>query len=307
MHAVFAIEPDAINNWHDLRYVLEKFGYSKGLLIARFPKTWMSLVMEACRQNGLGDVELKRIEEKLRQAKDDRSVRMGLSSAGDNWLGKVLNEAVMAKVTEVLVRDKHDAERLHCLAEVDEALFDNRRDVQVKRNAQALADAARYVLLSADRIVLVDPYFQSEAKCCKVLKAMLDLCREQSHRLVEVKIFTSQKTDKRQVDLIAGDYERLLGGMLEQGVRIRIYLLPDSDLDHDFHARYVLSQRAGLRFDRGFVEPVDHGQREHMTDIACLDESRVAELGSRYLVFDDELVGVECISLPLNRYGVARG
>jgi len=27
MHAIFAIEPEAINNWHDLRYAVEKFGY----------------------------------------------------------------------------------------------------------------------------------------------------------------------------------------------------------------------------------------------------------------------------------------
>jgi hypothetical protein len=299
MHALFAIEPQAINNWHDLRYALEKFGYSKGLLIARFPKTWMRLVMEACQCNGLGDVELKRIEEKLRQAKDDRLVRMGLPFAGDDWLGNAKNDAVRESLSAILVRDKFEAERFHCLAEVDEALFDNRRDVQVKRNAQALAEAARYVLLSSDRIVLVDPYFQAKPKCCKVLQAMVDLCREQEHRLVEVSIFTAQSTDERRVDLIAADYESMLEGVLDQGVCLHIHLLPDAALGQDFHARYVFSQRAGLRFDRGFVEPPDHGQREHLTDVACLDESRVAELNSRYLATEDGLADAENISLPL--------
>lgn len=299
MHALFAIEPDAINNWQDLRYALEKFGYGKGLLIARFPKTWMRLVMEACKRNGVRDVELKRIEEKLRQAKDDRLVRMGLPFAGDDWLLNVQKNAVYESLTAVLVRNKHALERFHCLAEVAEALFDNRRDVQVKRSAQALAEAARYVLLSADRIVLVDPYFQAKPKCCKVLEAMVDLCREQEHCLVEVSIFTAQSTDQRRVDLIAADYERMLAGVLEQGVCLRIYLLPDADLDQDFHARYVFSQRAGLRFDRGFVEPADHGQREHLTDVACLDENRVAELNSRYSATKNGLANAESIILPL--------
>lgn len=299
MHAIFAIEPDAINNWQDLKYALEKFGYSKGLLIARFPKTWMRLVIEACKRNGVRDVELKRIEEKLRQAKDDRLVRMGLPFTGDDWLINAKNDVVCDSLSAVLVRDKLETDRFHCLADVDEALFDNRRDVQVKRNAETLAETAHYVLLSSDRIVLVDPYFQAKPKCCKVLEAMVNLCRKQEHRLVEVSIFTAQSTDKRRVDLIAADYEMMLRSVLEQGVCLRIHLLPDADLDQDFHARYVFSQRAGLRFDRGFVEPTDHGQRGHLTDIVCLDERRVAELNSRYLTDEDGLDNANFITFTL--------
>lgn len=299
MHTIFAIEPDAINNWQDLRYALEKFGYSKGLLIARYPKSWMRMVMDSCRSNGVGDVEIKRIEEKLRQAKDDRLVRMGLPFAGNDWLGNAKNDAVLESLSGVLVRDKSEVARFHCMAEVDERLFDNRREVQVKRNAQALAEAARHVLLSANRIVLVDPYFQAKPKCCKVLEAMVNLCHQQEHRLAEVSIFTAQSTDERSVKLITADYERLLDGVLKQDVCLRIHLLPDADLDQDFHARYVFSQRAGLRFDRGFVEPPDHEQREHLTDVACLDEHRVAELNSRYLTAEGVLANANCITFAL--------
>lgn len=155
------------------------------------------------------------------------------------------------------------------------------------------------MLLSSDRIVLVDPYFQAKAKCCRVLEAMVDLCRQQGHRLVEVSVFTAQSTDERRVDLITADYERMLGGVLRQGVCLHIHLLPDAALDQDFHARYVFSPRAGLRFDRGFVEPPDHGQREHLTDVVCLDEGRVADLNSRYLPTENSLANAESIFLPL--------
>lgn len=298
MHAIFAIEPDAINNWQDLKYALEKFGYSKGLLIARFPKPWPRLVIEACERRGVGDVERARIVEKLRQAQNDRLVRLGLPFDGDDWIANAKQDGVRERLSAILVRDKNDAERFHCLAEVEEALFENRRDVQVKRNAQALAEAARYVLLSSDRIVLVDPYFQAMPKCCKVLEAMVDLCRQQEHRLVEVSIFTAKSTDDRRVDLIAADYGRMLDAILRQGVCIRIHLLSDAALDQDFHARYVISPRAGLRFDRGFVELPDHGRRQHLTDVVCLDERRVAELNSRYLETDDGLANAESIVLP---------
>lgn len=298
MHAIFAIEPKAINNWRDLKYTLEKFGYSNGLLIARFPKTWMRLVMEACQGNGLGDVELKRIEEKLRQAKDDRLVRMGLPFAGDDWLCNVKNNAVCESLSAVLVRDQMEVERFHCLADVDEALFRNRRDVQVKRNAQALAEAARYVLLSSGRVVLVDPYFEAKPKCCKVLQAMARLCREHKHHLDEVVIYTTSSSSKRHANHDVSDYKRLLASELAEGIKLRIYTLPADSLDHDFHARYLFNQLAGLRFDRGFEEPEMHHKREHLTDIACLDEAMVVSLNKQYSASGNDQEGNYCINLP---------
>jgi len=76
-------------------------------------------------------------------------------------------------------------------------------------------------------------------------------------------------------------------------------MLSAESLEQDFHARYLFSQRAGLRFDRGFVEPEDHAQRDHLTDVACLDESWVAELNSRYQAIEDGLANAELVILPL--------
>lgn len=90
----------------------------------------------------------------------------------------------------------------------------------------------------------------------------------------------------------------MLDAVLRQGVCIRIHLLSDAALDQDFHARYVFSTCAGLRFDRGFVEPPDHGQREHLTDVVCLGERRMAELNNRYLETEDGLANAESIVLP---------
>lgn len=300
MHAIFAIEPEAIDNWKDLKYALEKFGYSKGLLIARFPKPWPRLVIEACDRRGVGDLERARIVEKLRQAQNDRLVRLGLPFDGDDWIANAKQGAVRERLSAILVRDQHDAEGFHCLDTVDEALFDNRRDIQVPRDAQALAEAARYVLLSSERVCLVDPYFQAKSKCCNVLQAMVDLCLREGHRLVEVCIFTAKSTDGRSLECIVADYRRILSTVLRLGTCIRIYLLPDAGLDQDFHARYIFGLRAGLRFDRGFVEPPDLEERKHFTDVVCIDERRVADLKKRYMEAGDVLIAAESIVLTSN-------
>ena len=54
-------------------------------------------------------------------------------------------------------------------------------------------------------------------------------------------------------------------------------------LDQDIHARYLFNQKAGLRFDRGFVEPEAHNEREHETDIVCMDTDLVNRLYARFI------------------------
>lgn len=283
MHAIFAIEPEAINNWQDLRYALEKFGYSKGLLIARYPKTWMRLVMEACRSRGLGDIELKRIEEKLQSAKDDRLVRIGLPYDGTSWLESVNAEAVLSQLAAVLVRNRVDLDKFHRIDDASENLFDNRRDFCVKRNANALAETAKYVLAASDQVVLVDPYFQSRRKCIKVLNSMLSICAASGDLPNHIFIFSDHSKDPRQLGEVKLEYENQLNAWVQRGVRFSIFRMAGDQLDQDIHARYLFNQKAGLRFDRGFVEPEAHNEREHETDIVCMDTDLVNRLYARFI------------------------
>lgn len=292
MHAIFAIEPDAINNWKDLRYALEKFGYSKGLLIARYPKTWMRLVLEACHSNGVGDVELKRIEEKLQNAKDDRLVRIRLSYDGGSWLESVSTNAVLSRLSAVLVRDQLVLEKFHRIDDAHEKLFDNRREIRVKRNASELAEAAKYILIASDQLALVDPYFQAKKKCTKVIDSMIRISQEEGCILRDVVIFSDvSKGGGRSAAVERQEYERLLGVWINLGVRITIFRLEGDQLDQDFHARYLFNAKAGLRFDRGFVEPEAHHEREHLTDVVCMDTDIVGELNARFLE------GLDCLNL----------
>ncbi len=283
MHTIFAIEPDAINNWHDLRYAIEKFGYSKGLLIARYPGKWERMVMEACKLNGVSDLDLTRVVERLRAIKGDRLVRMGLPYGDGGWLENVGVEDVLNKLSAVLVRNQVISDKFHRIGDAYENLFENRRDFRVKRNANSLAEAAKYVLTASDQVVLVDPYFQSRRKCTKVLDSMLRVCQENGSLINQVIVFTDYNTDPRDLTVVSQQYETLLGAWGERNVRITICRVAGNQLNHDFHARYLFNQKAGLRFDRGFVEPEAHNEREHETDVICMDTELVNRLYARFI------------------------
>lgn len=283
MHAIFAIEPEAINDWHGLRYAVEKFGYSKGLLIARYPGKWERMVMDACKLNGVGDLDMARIVERLQAIKGDRLVRMGLPYGDGGWLENVGVENVLNKLSAVLVRNQVVSDKFHRIDDAHENLFENRRDFCVRRNANALAKAAKYVLTASDQVVLVDPYFQSKRKCTKVLDSMLHICQENGSVINQVIVFTDYNTDPRDLTVVRQQYEALLGAWVERNVRITVCRVAGDQLNHDFHARYLFNQKAGLRFDRGFVEPEAHNERAHDTDVICMDTEVVNRLYARFI------------------------
>src|SRR5215475_10033311 len=68
----YALEPVLLSNWKDFRYFTEKFGVAQGRLISRYPKRWKKMVYEALV--GCGEIERKRIEDRL-QTIDDRMVK----------------------------------------------------------------------------------------------------------------------------------------------------------------------------------------------------------------------------------------
>src|SRR5690606_3290498 len=118
---------------------------------------------------------------------------------------------------------------------------------------------------------------------------IITIARIYGEKLKNIVVFSAQSIDPRDAGEVKNDYQRLLNSWVDQGVEFQFYRLDDQNLDWDFHARYLFSDIAGLRFDRGFVEPEDHGEREHKTDVACLEAWTVEELLVKFCSGKDEL------------------
>lgn len=299
MHTLFAIEPAAINNWHDFRYVIEKFGFSKGMLIAKYPSTWPKMVLEACKGN-VSDNEYLKIVEKLQQAKENKWIKTGfpyMPSMG--WKENLNNQGVIDKLNAVLVASEADDHLYFSVDSAHEMLFENNREVEVKRIAKELARAAQFIIADASSIYIVDPYFQPKNKCLKVLEELICLAKDQKSKLRDIFVFSAHSVDPRHKGLIENDYRKSLSKCDSKGMSFHFYLLDDDNLEWDFHARYLLSNVAGLRFDRGFVEPEPHEQREHKTDVVCLEVDTVERLYRQYGNNDLGLKYIEYIYLDL--------
>lgn len=280
MHAIFAIEPKALDCWAEFRYVIEKFGFHKGLLIAQYPKTWSRMVIEACEENGIRDVERQRVVETLVKIKHDRLFRMGLQYSDLSWIDNTLNNDNVNFFDSVISKHRNAHEKVHSVSDLSEALFENRRECSVCRTAGALAKAGKFLLRGVPSITLIDPYFQPKSRNIKVLSEMIGMVDSAQSIVIEIHAAHSKYAVNEQV--LISEYQNLLEAERERISSLVIYRWHDQNLEFDFHARYLITDRGGLRFDRGFVEPADHQQREHKTDVICMEPVRVNELREQY-------------------------
>jgi len=56
----------------------------------------------------------------------------------------------------------------------------------------------------------------------------------------------------------------------------------NDNLSKEIHPRYLLMERAGIRYDRGFQEPHDREEREFTTDISILSVHESNESWKQY-------------------------
>jgi hypothetical protein len=87
MFCEYGVEPKAIgSNWQTFLYLIEKFGFDRGRLIAQFPREWFEEVLrEAAR---VRPADKLRMIEKLNEAKRTKVIKSSRAydrSAGD-WL-----------------------------------------------------------------------------------------------------------------------------------------------------------------------------------------------------------------------------
>lgn len=77
----YALEPALLNNWRDFRYFTEKFGFSEGRLISRYPRRWKKMVIESLSETGLNRTK---IVERLKKLDDRMLPRQHEWNPGQN-------------------------------------------------------------------------------------------------------------------------------------------------------------------------------------------------------------------------------
>ncbi len=269
----YAVEPAAVNNWQDFLHVYEDVGVEHGRLISRFPKEWDSKVIESFKENpALRDIDRSRIVERLRSLKKNKMARLGRQYDPEkNWIKNVEAQQGQRPFQAVLTRNKEQNIQ-NCLNidELEEAhpLWKVPKDKVVPRKAYELACCARLLLQISREIVIVDPHFDPDkSRFLETFSHMVTFAFEQ-HAPNRLELHVE---DKGQDDNWWHEKcQKYLPNCLPVGFPVAVYRWrkkPDGDKPH---ARYVLTELGGIRYDYGLDEWEGDGQT---TDVSLLSHS----------------------------------
>lgn len=266
----YALDPVVLSNWHSFRYFYEKFGVAHGRLISRFPKKWKRMVYEAC--GGCGDIERKRIEEKLRDI-DAMLLPTGRSyDVNLPWLNNAEVQhrlqpfhAIIAnenprKVDEILIADE---------IEENMPLWKVSREIPVPRKAADLAKCLATLLQNSTEILFIDPHFRPyESRYKNALRHFVEVAFANNRKFKRIEYHLEENPDATAVFFERECCDKI-PAIVPHGIEIIFIRWKQRDGGESLHPRYVLTDHGGVRIEHG----LDEGNEGETTDISLLDEA----------------------------------
>lgn len=272
----FAVEPQALADYHHLRYVVEKFGYGKGRLLSRFPKDWQKLVFDEMDRGNMLDIQRMKVVALLQKLKGDGLVSFGRTyESSSSWIDNARREHSRKPFEGMISATPQSG-----FFAVDEFKDDDllaSLSVRVHATPQRLCEQMRLLLETEQALVFIDNYWRfGERRCQIVLARMFEIARQGKCRRF---VFVSRQGEKAESgSFIRHAVERKFSSALEDGFSIESVQIDDSDTPDRIHARYVIGRNAGLRYDKGFG-----AQPDELVEIGIMDTRLHAQIAELFL------------------------
>jgi hypothetical protein len=274
----FAVDPGALSNWQSFRYLVEKFGVPHGRLISRFPRKWKGMVYDAC--HACREVERKKIEEELRNIYEKLVAAGREYNGGIPWLENaevqhrarpfraIISDSNPRNVPEVLLAN--DLRDNTPLWRVD-------REAIVPRSAVEMTREVRSLLQICTQVRFVDQYFDpTKYRYLNVLDHLLRATNGNSR----ISLIEYHVSDELGVPFFKGECQRRLPSLVPRGLKMTLILWRKEreTAGETLHPRYILTDRGGIRIERG----LDEGEDGETTDISLLDVALYSQRWSEY-------------------------
>ncbi|MCC6651667.1 MAG: hypothetical protein IT348_11015 [Candidatus Eisenbacteria bacterium] len=263
MFEVFAVDPSAIADEANFGRIVDQCGPRTGRFIARCPRKWQDLVLEAAPWK---PVQRLRIVDRLRRATALAVCDVARDFSAGDWLVETEREAELFKAIVAL-----DNPRAHPKVvnrddlDPDAEPWRVARECRVAQTGRALAGLLSPLLRCSRELQLVDPYFGPETpRFRKVFEALLTEAARDGRGLRRCEVHLTARADER---FFRSSCDSQLARLIPRGIKVELFRwneLPDGD---QFHARYIVTDLGGVRVDGGLDEKPP-GQQ---TDVSLLD------------------------------------
>ena len=256
----YALEPSLLSNWKDFRYFTEKFGFSEGRLISRYPSRWKKMVIESLSETGLNRTK---IVERIRKLDDRMLPRQHEWNPEKDWLTNAENEHEERPFHAILAKENpHGKDFVLEGDNVEDAtpLFKIEGTPTIPRSARRMATLVGPVLQCAKEILLIDSNFGPENPRHRhpmeeFLAVSIRGRDTSSLKRVEIHLKEKAKGNKEQKEQATTFFRNTareeLPHLIPKGMKVRLVRWSDSSPDERFHNRFILTDRGGLQFGDG--------------------------------------------------------
>lgn len=251
MNKEYVIEPSAFNNAFELKYTLEKFGFSQGRLLVKYPSAWFRNVYEQIQP--WPDLEKKRAISLLTKARE-MAVSAGHSYEPTNsWLDNAHNRFDERVIDGVIASDVNSW-GYPTLSEIDDDYFDSGRDIRTLGSVKNYTKISQRLLQMSHEVVFIDRFLQLDKKSRRDVitdffkTAQLGKCR--SFVIWTSYEKSSTTTKAAYFKMLNRDYKPAL----IEGSKLVVKLVDDAGSVEEMHPRLMLSKLGGIWFDHGFED-----------------------------------------------------
>jgi len=282
----YAVDPVAVNNWQNFRYLIDQFGVEYGRLISRFPGKWTRMVYDACSDNynrgQIKEIERKKIEERLTSI-NHKLVRLNRTyNSAKEWLENAEEQHSIKEFRAIVsISNPNGQPYILNASEIDATnpLWNVPREKVIHRKSEKLAACAKMLLMASKEILFVDPHFKPELKrftdtfSCLMDYAFKNIMPQRLELHVE------HRYGSNPYDEWKADCERNLSQIVPKGYLLKIIRWNEKYGGDKPHPRYVLTEIGGIRYDYGLDEWEGEGQT---TDVSLLSPNVYKQRWNNY-------------------------
>jgi hypothetical protein len=257
----FALNPACVNSFNDLKDIGRRFGFQHGAVISDFPNEWEKIVRQKASE--LQEPDKSAFCDRLQKLKQDAIVRTRKNKEGSSWLEQVRLAHAETPFYSVLHTESVDTfSEYSSVIDADELTADL-RECKVKRTASGLISSIFPLVVSSDRFSVIDPFIEPNEANLKFLRALIQTRRTNGFGILYLDLHLEFDANAPRRDGTEACFREF-----ENWVKM--------------HPRYLLTDRGGVRLDRGISIPADIVKQNHDTDVVMMTNSFKTIVERRY-------------------------
>lgn len=272
----YGVDPGCFKGWDRFIYLIEQFGIPHGRLISQFPKSWIKMVLDGCKHFTFR--QRKMMEDELKRIRDQALVRSGRHYDGaKSWIQNAIEQHETKKFHAIITEENTAGMNFVLVAsEITRTthLWDVPHEDAIARTAGALASAIAPLLQMSTRILFIDKFFEpATSKWQETLLRFIELSLDGGAKSPSIEYHLKIEADelmkdgKIRKDEFQEYCDRCLAEVIPAGIEMKLFRWLDKAGGEDMHARYILTERGGIRVDWG----LDKGSKGQTTDVSLLD------------------------------------